>query len=1096
MKAPRTNHSTDNGSPIASEWADMQYPLLNSIIASSHDAIIARTLDGTVTFWNHGAELLYGYTANEMLGHPIERLFVDEQADEENAMLSRILAGERINQWHARRKTRDGQLLNVSLTVSPIHNAEGHVIGISKIAHDITRIKQTEDHLRETKNMLELAGEMAGLGYWRVDLQTGVPFWSSQTYRIHGVPEDKPQPDMQQALAFYHPEDRADVQTVVREALECGRDFHFRKRILRADNGAVRVVEAIGRIETKQDGTPYSLIGTLQDVTEQEAERQALAESEERFALAVKGSAGGVWDWNIQKDTMYYSPRFKEMLGYAEHEFPNRFSALVERLYPEDECLFHNALRNHLEAQEPYDIEYRLRLKDGHYRWFRARGQALWREGKPVRMCGHMADISQRKLSESRLQESYRKLEWQQVELEAAKEKAEEAARLKAEFLANMSHELRTPMNGIIGMTSLLLSTELQPTQQLYAETVAQSAENLLQLLNDILDFSKIEAGKMQLEIIPFDLYLLLEEVARLTLARSLEKGVETLLRIAPNTPRYVMGDPSRLRQILHNLASNALKFTEKGHIILNVEWQQTPKGERFLFEVEDTGIGIPDDKLDYIFNKFSQADSSTSRKFGGTGLGLAICKELAHMMQGSIGVDSQLGQGSRFWFTAHLQEDANIVHLNARNQPELLAGCRLLIVDDNATARIIMQEYLSAYHAEVILAESGREALDLLSSHPSDYFDIVIVDYRMPEMDGKELAGHIRQNPQWQRMRLLMVSSSPMRGDGAEMRELGFDAYLTKPLQAADLTQTVALLLQARAQEATLPMVTSHHLREAQAYQVQRLSQSCFTGRHILLVEDYPVNQMVAKTMLEQLGCTVSIANHGREALAACTPENHGYDLILMDCQMPEMDGYEATRRIRQLEAAQQRPPVPIIAFTANAMKGDNDKCFAAGMDDYLTKPIRKLDMTVMLERWLTGYEPKGQMTADTTPLTPSPQPSAELSLPRLQLETYRYLCDVLGAAAAELTAQFLRQTHQQLETLSGLLQTSPYPYSEIADVVHPVKSSASQFGAERLSALARRIEQAARAAEEGFSFLAAYEQLQQEYEALAMELSRYQQD
>lgn len=566
-----------------------------------------------------------------------------------------------------------------------------------------------------------------------------------------------------------------------------------------------------------RDASGRSLVaGMALDVTAQKQMEESLRKSEERLAAAMRGSDDGLWDWDLASGSVYYSPRCKEIFGYQEDEFSDSVESFLTSLHPEDLPRVERAVRNHLEQGIPYDVECRFRTKSGEYRWVQARAQAVRDEkGTPLRLVGSNRDITRRKEMEAALQ--------------ASKEAAEGSSRAKSEFLANMSHELRTPMNGVIGMTGFLLETDLSAEQRELAETVRTSAESLLTILNDILDFSKIEAGKLELDPLPFFLHETLDEVVRTLAFRAKEKDLQLRCSVASGTPDALIGDPGRIRQILINLIGNALKFTEHGEVVVEVnkiggqaqnnqeqDDCQLPTTDCLLeFSVRDTGIGIPPEKQRTIFDAFAQADGSTSRKYGGTGLGLSICRQLVEMMHGSVWVESEVGKGSTFHFTIRLE---------------------------------VQKEH---------------------------------------------------------------------------------------PLQ---LTHS------------DLPPAVANHS-----------TQAWMQGKRILVVEDNAVNQKLAVRLLQKMGVRIVVAQNGREALLLLEQQGP-FDLILMDCQMPEMDGFEATAAIRRRETqerivqGEQPPPchIPIIAMTANAMKGDRERCLEAGMDDYISKPIRPQALQAVLERWL----------------------------------------------------------------------------------------------------------------------------------------------
>ncbi|EFI35907.1 multi-sensor hybrid histidine kinase [Desulfonatronospira thiodismutans ASO3-1] len=1023
---------------------------------------------GRIQEMNPAAENLTGWTIDECMGRPLKEVFnivtLDDHSQEENPVSKALQQGRVVGQeTYSVLIVRNGSKITIKKSCSPIKDNMGNIIGAVLVFRDITgehtanllTMKRLELYeYAEAHSLDELMTKVlddaeefvdSSIGFFHFvekDQKTlSLQRWSTRSLKeLCHMPGNKMHYPIDQAGVWVQaarekrPVIHNDYESMPdKKGLPEGHARVIREAVVPVirDNRVVAIM-GLGNKPAAYDKKDVEVISFFADVTwdlvQQKRTQEALQNSQARLKTITDAAQTAIIMMDAQGYVSYWNPAAETILGYARDEaigrdlheliMPSRYTEDFHASFPEFQSTGQgNAVGRTTElyalTKNGREIPVELSLSSVLI-------QGQWHA------IGIVRDITEKKQAQEELQRNARNLELKNAELDAARINAEEATKAKSEFLANMSHEIRTPMNGVIGMTGLLLDTDLDSEQQHYARTVRSSAESLLTVINDILDFSKIEAGRLDIETVDFDLEAMLRDFSGMMAVKAEEKGLELICSMDPNVPSMVRGDSGRLRQILMNLVGNAVKFTEHGEVEIKVSRMvndecENPNAETqenshdlyrssfttqhsclMHFSVRDTGIGIPEDKQDSLFESFSQVDASTTRKFGGTGLGLAISRQLAEIMGGTAGLESVEGRGSTFWFTVRL----GIQHeqQQERPAPACLQGVRTLIVDDNSTNRETLRVRLGSWGMRSEEAANGSTALSMLhqAKADNDPFEVAVLDMQMPDMDGETLGRNIKEDGQLKDTRLIMMSSATgQTGDAKRLHEAGFDSIMNKPVLPSELYACLEKIL---AKTDTADLVAEHAEREETPKGYPDFSG---TKARILVAEDNMVNQQVALGILKKMGLRADAVANGREVLHAL--QNIPYDLVLMDVQMPEMDGLKATRRIRASEVRGQKseirsqksevsdqrlesesqnssipespnsstpkspnssipesqnPRIPIIAMTAGAMQEDRERCIEAGMDDYTAKPVNPDELARVLEKWL--LENRGQRAED----------------------------------------------------------------------------------------------------------------------------------
>jgi PAS domain S-box-containing protein len=891
-----------------------------------------RDLSTDMTLLSAGAAALSGYPAVATQKSASELVLLIHPDDLTAGAVTRAIEERSSFQSEFRVRQADGSY-RWRRNRGRVESMNGRAVRMVGAISDIHDEKLMLERLAEAAARMSLAEDVAGFGVWELDAPRGMMTLSAGAAALSGFERKAMRVPAGHVTSKIHPDDLPGVGAVIERAIQKGEPYRVDCRVI-LPSGELRWIRSQAHVQMI-DGQAARITGAIIDITRERVLLDQLSESAERMRLAEETAGFGVWESDRQAQSVTVSEgmlRLHELPAGAPLTYTAR--DIVTMLDADYIAALRAATEESFATGRRIQIEIPIRAQDGTTRWRRIQARPEYRNGEPWRLIGATLDIT----SERQMR----------LSLEQARAKAEAAAKAKSEFLANMSHEIRTPLNGVIGMTQLLLDTPLTPQQRDWVETAMGSGTALLSIINDILDFSKIEAGKLAIDVQSFDLRRLLEDVAGILSAKAADKAVDLMVRYSPGTPIHLVGDADRIRQVVLNLANNAVKFTDKGHVVISAEAiEQDGVGATVRIAVTDTGIGIPPQALETLFDKFTQADSSTTRKYGGTGLGLAISKRLVELMRGTLTVESHEGRGSTFEFTLQLPL-GNHPEATGANPTASLRGARVLIAIENVVNRRVIHEQILSWGMRDGTCASGQEAIDIVRTahNAGDPYQIIIADQEIPAVDGVALPMALRRDEHGRNLVYLMLTSIGRLVDENALAPMGIDACLAKPVRHERLITTLATAWARRRSMATGGDRVAPRSGPALAM-VPDVPQF---SADVLVVEDNMVNQKVAVALLKRLGVRVDVAGNGREAVERM--ESRSYDLVLMDCQMPIMNGYDATVEIRSREGAGSH--VPIIAMTADVIDDSKERALRAGMNDFVAKPVDMHELSRALRTWL----------------------------------------------------------------------------------------------------------------------------------------------
>ncbi|MCO6510090.1 MAG: response regulator [Aridibacter famidurans] len=998
-----------------------------------------------------GAEVVEGMSVEDALSaHPAKR-------DHSVRLWKRALRGEKFT---ALQEFTDGlgATYHYELTYTPIHNEAGEVTGAAQICRDVTERKRTEERLKQEMDFVSAAIDVNSSLVMVLDLEGRIVRFNQACERLSGYKFDEVR-----GRIFWNilipTEDIAKIKSSYRNFYSTFFKEDYVNQWITKDEEIKLIAWQVSAIKDDHGNIKY-IVGTGIDITE----KREFESARNRMLMILENSPDFVSIYDFQGRLAYLNPAGRNLVGIEEDA--DLSQVRMNTFQPEwvNEILQSDAIPSAVKKGSWLGTTALLTGADEEIPTSQLILAHQNQKGKVEYFSTVIRDISAQKNLEKSLQE--------------ARDGALEAIRNKSEFLANMSHEIRTPMSGIIGISELLTGTELNEEQKDYAETIQKCGEALLTIINDILDFSKLEAGKLQFEHTDLDLREMVDSVSELFTQTVYKKGLELSVLISHDVPNKLKGDPGRIRQVLTNLVSNAVKFTDKGEIVVRVKLEKGGSNPVIRFAVTDTGIGIPKESQETLFLPYSQTGAKPPRDYGGTGLGLAICKQIVDMLEGEIGLESDPGKGSTFWFCVPFELQPEIGDL-----PELdvVRGRRVLVVDDNDSNRRSLLHQAKAWGMLADEASSAEAGIGLLraAARSREHFEILVVDLDMPGMGGLELAQKIKDEPLLRRTKLILMASAAKRSRIPNPLEKGIHAIVTKPLRHSELLVKMSDLLTETAQQDGSGIENVRSVDPSPAGSGIG-SSSAKRGRRILIAEDNLVNRKVLLNQVKHLGYEVSAVCNGLEAVeAVCSGR---FDLVLMDCEMPEMDGFEATRRIRDLEG--DLSAIPILAVTAHVLNGERDKCLAAGMDDYIAKPTRQDSLEEMIGRWIDS--PFVEVSEDEALVEPAPKDDEALSPDSRSIELrMRELEEECGTqVVAECLQLFRLDTIRTVQRLKNALEKNDL--ERVASEAHKLKGSTANMGAPTLSDLcARLMEGATEKRPEACSVL--IERFTEQYESLA---------